>query len=177
MAQKIWYFDPSKPAVVPEILHGALEKHGIPLTEVKLCIMTDRSPDMVRCDSYLIATDTTIHVLSGTVTLRHKKGGIGKAAYKPEKSFDEISYTTHSLSDFEEFFTEEQIASVRMTGKLKAGGYLLLANSSNTYKPSVQSATKSSARNAAHDTSTRKAKSVRNAWTRTKSSAAPGYFF
>ena len=105
MAQKIWYFDPSKPAEVPEILHDALQKHGIPLSEIRLCIMTDRSPDMVRCDSYLLATDTTILVLSGTVTLRHRKGGVGKAAYKPERSFDELGYTTFSLSDFEDFFS------------------------------------------------------------------------
>lgn len=142
MAQKIWYFDPSKPSEVPEIIHSALQEHGIPLSEIKLCIMTDRSPDMVRCESYLLATDSLILVLSGSVTLQHKSGGIGKAAYKPERVFREIAYKTYPLSDFEEFFTEEQIASVRMTGKQKEGGYQLLSNSSNTYKPSIQAACK-----------------------------------
>ena len=53
MAEKQWYFDPSKPAEVPERLHDVLEKRGIPQSEIKLCIMTDLSPDMVRCDSWI----------------------------------------------------------------------------------------------------------------------------
>ena len=141
MVEKQWYFDPSKPAEVPECLHDVLEKRGIPQSEIKLCIMTDLSPDMVRCDCWLLATDTHILIISGSVTLTSPQSR--KKGYTPDRAFTEISYTTYELKEFSEFFVEEQIASVRVTAKRKEEGtYQLLLNGSNTYRPSCQSASK-----------------------------------
>jgi len=141
MAEKQWYFDPSKPSEVPECLHDALEKRGIPLSEIKLCIMTDLSPDMVRCDCWLLATDTHILIISGSVTLTSPQSR--KKGYTPSRAFTEISYTSLELKEYAEFFVEEQIASIRLTAKHKEGGtYQLLLNGSNTYRPSCQSAAK-----------------------------------
>lgn len=141
MVEKQWYFDPAKPAEVPECLHGALESRGIPLSEIRLCLMTDLSPDMVRCDCWLLATDTHILILCGSMKLvsqSHRRKG-----FTPERSFAEISYTTYDLKEFAEFFVEEQIASIRLTAKRKEEPtYQLLLNGSNTYRPSCQAAAK-----------------------------------
>ena len=139
MVEKQWYFDPSQPAEVPECLHDVLEKRGIPLSEIKLCLMTDLSPDMVRCDCWLLATDTHILVICGSMMLTSPQSR--KKGYTPDRSFAEISYTVFELKEFAEFFVEEQIASIRLTAKRKEEStYQLLLNGSNTYRPSCQSA-------------------------------------
>ena len=139
MVEKQWYFDPSHPAEVPECLHAALDKRGIPLSEIKLCLMTDLSPDMVRCDCWLLATDTHIMVICGSMMLTSPQSR--KKGYTPDRSFAEISYTVYELKEFAEFFVEEQIASIRLTAKRKEEAvYQLLLNGSNTYRPSCQSA-------------------------------------
>jgi len=139
MAEKQWYFDPSKPAEVPECLYDALEKRGLPLSEIKLCIMTDLSPDMVRCDCWLLATDTHILIMSGSMTLTSPQSR--KKGFTPDRAFTEISCNTLELKEFGEFFVEEQIASIRLTAKRKEEGtYQLLLNGSNTYRPPCQSA-------------------------------------
>jgi len=139
MVEKQWYFDPSRPAEVPECLHDVLEKRGIPLSEIKLCLMTDLSPDMVRCDCWLLATDTHIMILCGSMMLTSPQSR--KKGYTPDRSFAEISYTVYDLKEFEEFFVEEQIASIRLTARRKEDTtYQLLLNGSNTYRPSCQSA-------------------------------------
>jgi len=139
MVEKQWYFDPSHPAEVPECLHAALDKRGIPLSEIKLCLMTDLSPDMLRCDCWLLATDTHIMVICGSMMLTSPQSR--KKGYTPDRSFAEISYTVYELKEFAEFFVEEQIASIRLTAKRKEEAvYQLLLNGSNTYRPSCQSA-------------------------------------
>ena len=139
MVEKQWYFDPSKPAEVPECLHDALEKRGIPLSEIRLCIMTDLSPDMVRCDCWLLATDTHILVISGSMMLSSPQSR--KQGYKPDRTFAEISYASFELKELSDFSVEEQIASIRLTARRKEEGtYQLLLNGSNTYRPSCQSA-------------------------------------
>lgn len=141
MVEKQWYFDPAKPAEVPECLHDALEKRGIPCTEIRLCLMTDLSPDMVRCDCWLLATDTHILILCGSMKLASQSDK--RKGFKPDRSFAEISYTTYDLKEFAEFFVEEQIASIRLTAKRKEEAtYQLLLNGSNTYRPSCQAGAK-----------------------------------
>ncbi len=145
MAEKQWYFDPSSPGTVPECLQEPLEKRGIPSSEIKLCLMTDLSPHMVHCDCWLLATDTHILILSGSnmLTSSSTDPKARKRGFTPDKSFAEIDYASYDLKEFEEFFVEEQIASIRLTAKRKEGGtYQLLLNGSNTYRPSCQSAAK-----------------------------------
>lgn len=141
MVEKQWYFDPSKPAEVPECLHDVLDKRGIPLSEIRLCLMTDLSPDMVRCDCWLLATDTHILVICGSMMLTSPQSR--RKGFTPDRAFAEISYTVLELKEFSEFFVEEQIASIRLTAKRKEETtYQLLLNGSNTYRPSCQSAAK-----------------------------------
>ncbi|MBR4960104.1 MAG: ATP-binding cassette domain-containing protein, partial [Clostridia bacterium] len=116
-----------------------LEKRGIPQSEIKLCIMTDLSPDMVRCDSWMLVTDTHIMIISGSVTLNSPQSR--KKGFTPDVAFTEISSSVYDLKDFAEFFVEEQIASIRLTAKRKEGNtFQLLLNGSNTYRPSCQAA-------------------------------------
>ena len=64
MAEKKWYFDSGNPSAIPEDLLPALEEKGIPAAQIKLCVKSDMNREMVRCDCYVLCTDSDIIVFS-----------------------------------------------------------------------------------------------------------------
>ena len=77
MAEKQWYFDAVNPARVPDEVIPILDEKGIPKEHIRLCLRSDFSRDMVRCDCWLMATDTELIVLSGSVTLTRGQRAAG----------------------------------------------------------------------------------------------------
>ena len=72
MTDKQWYFDPGSPASVPPQLLPVLEEKGIPQDHIKLCFASDLNRDMIRCENYVLCTDSDIMVISGSMTLTKK---------------------------------------------------------------------------------------------------------
>lgn len=133
MTEKQWYFDPGNPGSVPERLIPVLEEKGIPKEHIKICVFCDLNRDMVRCDNYVLFTDSDIILISGLRTLSEKKHHL--LANNPlKRKFELISFECLTLADYSDFRVEEQIASARFTAKDKDGHYTLIANLSNTYK-------------------------------------------
>lgn len=134
MSEKKWYFDSSVPDVVPEVLHRSLEQRGISESDIKLCLMSDLNLDMVRCDNYLLFTDTDIIMISGVVSVESKGKTVLRPRGKVQRNFKEISYMHFDLDALSDFAVEEQIASARFTAKNKNDTYVLIANLSNSFK-------------------------------------------
>lgn len=134
MSEKKWYFDSSVPDVIPEVLHRSLEQRGISESDIKLCLMSDLNLDMVRCDNYLLFTDTDIIIISGVVSVESKGKTVLRPRGKVQRNFKEISYTHFDLDALSDFAVEEQIASARFTAKNKNDTYVLIANLSNFFK-------------------------------------------
>lgn len=134
MSEKKWYFDSSVPDVVPEVLHRSLEQRGISEADIKLCLMSDLNLDMIRCDNYLLFTDTDIIIISGVVSAESKGKTVLRPRGKVQRNFQEISYTHFDLDTLSDFAVEEQIASARFTAKNKNDTYVLIANLSNSFK-------------------------------------------
>lgn len=134
MSEKKWYFDSSVPDKVPEVLHHALESRGIAESDIKMCLVSDFNLDMIRCDNYLLFTDSDIIVLSGVVSVESR----GKTLLKPRgtihREFKEIGYMHFDLAELSDFAVEEQISSARFTAKNTKGAYVLIANLSNAFK-------------------------------------------
>lgn len=134
MSEKQWYFDSGNPAVIPSELLPVLKEKGIPSEHIKLCVKSDLNRDMVRCDCYVMCTDSDIIVLSGSVTLSRGKNSTPVSRHKLDRQFEILTYDCFNLADLSDFRVEEQIASARFTAKNKNGTYELISNLSNTYK-------------------------------------------
>ena len=72
MTDKQWYFDPGNPSSVPPQLLPVLDEKGIPQDHIKLCFASDLNRDMIRCENYVLCTDSDIIVISGSMTLTKK---------------------------------------------------------------------------------------------------------
>lgn len=134
MTEKQWYFDPGKPSAIPSELLPVLEEKGIPSEHIKLCVKSDLNRDMVRCDCYLLCTDTDVILLSGSVTLTRGERSTPLTRHKLDRKFEVLSYDCFDLAVLSDFKVEEQIASARLTAKNANGHYELIVNLSNTYK-------------------------------------------
>lgn len=134
MTDKQWFFDPGNPNDIPWQLLSVLEDKGISREHIKLCFASDLNRDMIRCENYILCTDSDIMVISGSVTLTKKV--ISKFSTKNplKRQFEVLSYDHFDLEELSDFRVEEQIASARFTAKDKNGRYILLSNLSNTYK-------------------------------------------
>ena len=130
MVNKQWYFGAWKPNDVPDDIVPVLSTKGIGTDDVKILVKSDFNRDMVRCDCYVVFTESDIHVISGSITLKKNE----KAGKRPVRKFEELSYECYPLGELDEFKVEEQISSARFTAKNKDGGYVLITNLSNTYK-------------------------------------------
>ena len=134
MAEKQWYFDAGNPSVLPDEVIPVLDEKGIPKEQIKLCAKADLNRDMVRCDCWLMATDSDLIVLSGSVTLSRGQRASGTAYHKLNRQFEVLSWDVFTLSELDGFKVEEQIASARFTAKKPDGSTALITNLSNTYK-------------------------------------------
>ncbi|MBR3998197.1 MAG: hypothetical protein IKI93_07620, partial [Clostridia bacterium] len=121
MAEKQWYFDAGNPSVLPDEVIPVLDEKGIPKEQIKLCAKADLNRDMVRCDCWLMATDSDLIVLSGSVTLSRGQRASGTAYHKLNRQFEVLSWDVFTLSELDGFKVEEQIASARFTAKKPDG--------------------------------------------------------
>jgi len=129
-----WFFSPHSPAVLPPLLPEYLESKGISADSVKLAFKTDISRDLIRCDNYVLATDTEILLISGSAAVTAKEGTHITPGTKTRTHFAELSWDVIPFSEIEECKVEELLSSARITAKKTDGSYELLANLSNTYK-------------------------------------------
>lgn len=142
MAEKKWYYDSGNPAVIPDELLPALEEKGIPSEHILLCAKSDMNRDMVRCDAYVLATETDIIVISGSVTLTRGEKSTPFTRHRLDRRFAVLTYDAFTLSELDDFKVEEQISSARFTAKMCDGSYVLITNLSNTYKQDFNSLAK-----------------------------------
>lgn len=129
-----WYFNQSKPNLIPDELNPVLAEKGIPPESIKLCVKSDINREMVRCDCYVMCTDSDIIVLSGSVTLSSEPKASVFSRKKTVRKFEILTWDCFELSELSDFKVEEQISSARFTAKNKDGSYILITNLSNTYK-------------------------------------------
>ena len=134
MAEKQWYFDAGNPSVVPDEVIPVLDEKGIPKEHIRLCAKADLNRDMIRCDCWLMATETDLIVLLGSVTLTQGKRASGSAYHKLKRRFEVLSWDVFDLGEVDGFKVEEQIASARFTAKKPDGSTVLITNLTNTYK-------------------------------------------
>ncbi|MGM9652931.1 MAG: ABC transporter ATP-binding protein [Eubacteriales bacterium] len=136
--RKKWYFDPMNPAVLPPALEAHFQKKGIPGGTIRVVFKTDLNRDFIRCDNYIVATDTELILVSGSDSVVQRAGRHIAAGSRSEERFEELSWDVIPLSTVEECKVEELLSSARITAKMKDGSYELIANLSNTYKDEAQ---------------------------------------
>jgi len=134
MNLKKWYFNPQTPDTLPPALSEHLKSKGIPEEMIRLVFKTDINRDLLRCDAYILATESEVLLVSGTESVTARAGTHVTPGRKSEIRFAELSYDSIPLEEIEEFKMEELLSSARITAKKTDGSYELIANLSNTYK-------------------------------------------
>ncbi len=129
-----WYFNPAEPHLVPATLETHLKTKGIESTDIRLAFRLDLNRDFVRCDQYILATDTEILVVGGSDVRREKEAHSVLHGDRTESVFEETEWDVIPLSEVESVRVEELLSTARITAKRKDGTYVLLANLSNSFK-------------------------------------------
>ncbi len=129
-----WYFDPSAPHLLPLTLKNHLETKGIAETDIRLAFLTDLNRDFVRCDNYILATDSEILLISGSDGRKETKGHAAAPGTRTEAVFEELTYDVIPLDTVESAKVEELLSTARITLKKTDGTYELLANLTNSAK-------------------------------------------
>ncbi len=138
--KKSWSYNPSQPNSIPEELSESLTKRGISKENVRLLVKTDMNTEMVRCDNYLVVTDSELYIISGSNTLSRKNNVSIFSSKKLQSQFEELpsqndTPAVFNIKDYENFKVEELLSSSRLVAKSKNDdSYVLIANMSNTYK-------------------------------------------
>ncbi len=117
---------------IPEYIYASLMTEGADLSNLMLGSYCDMNEDHIFCDTYLLATDKNLYVVSGSVTL---EGGEKRAHL--EKAWQEESFKEFAIEDIEKLRLEELLSGAKLTVKLKGGEYKLLTAMTNTCRSSV----------------------------------------
>ncbi len=117
---------------IPEYIYASLTGEGADLGNLMLGSYCDMDEDHVFCDTYVLATDKMLYVVSGSVTL---EGGEKRA--RLEKTWQEASFKEISIEEIERLCLEELISGAKLTVKLKSGEQRLLTAMTNTCRASL----------------------------------------
>ena len=119
---------------LPAHIRASAEEKGIRLDDVYLTSYCDMDREHIHCDTYLIATSDTLHVISGSVALIPKenraKGGLLSA-------WNEGDYRAYPLAELSDFKVEELLSGARFTAKAASGEYIFITAMSNFCKNST----------------------------------------
>ncbi len=115
---------------IPAHIYESLKREGVDTDKIMLASYCDMDRNHNFCDTYVIATNESIYVISGTVSVN----GVHKQ--RPEQVWNEIDFKVYAIDEVEELKLEELQSSARLTAKLKCGEYAFLSAMTNTCRGS-----------------------------------------
>lgn len=118
---------------IPQYIYDILRGRGFDVDSVMLATYCDMNAEHIFCDTYVIATEKQMAVISGTVGLEDPQG---KRAGL-QKTWQEYAYKTLEIEAIEKLKLEELMSGARLTAKLEGGEYELLSAMTNTCRASV----------------------------------------
>ncbi len=115
---------------IPNYVFDILSEKGADVENIYIATYCDMDAEHNFCDTYLLAANEYLYVLSGTETLAHKEN----ARKGLDKQWIESNYREYKLSDFEEVKVEELISSSRLVAKTTDGNAVFLTAMTNFCK-------------------------------------------
>ena len=123
---------------IPRQLSDKLKEKSIDSEKLILAVKSDMNSDSVRCDNWLLVTESEIIIVGGTKIIVPKKHRKLLDQRLLEVRFGQISYDCFPLEELEDFKVEELISTARLTAKNKTtGNTVLLTLMTNTVKPDM----------------------------------------
>lgn len=123
---------------IPQVALDAIQKHGVNISDVIIVSKCDRTADYLPCETYLLATNTTLYITSGCTGVEKKHTtSLFSRAPRLSHVWNEISFNEYALNDIESFKVEELISGARFVAKTKDGAFLLLASLTNFCRASI----------------------------------------
>ena len=118
---------------VPQFVYDYLINQGVKASDIILSSYCDMDSQYALCDTYLVATLTSVFVLCGTFELgnsQQKRGHI-------EKIWRERSCEEYDISEIKELKLEELISGGRLTAVKEDDSHTLITYLTNTCRASV----------------------------------------
>ncbi len=113
-------------------------KKGIETASIQVAAHSDRDLSGALCESYLVATNEQLAILSGVFSIVEKKKKSklwGSPRVRIRSHFTELSFVQYPLDSLSDFAVEELLSTCRLTAVNSAdGGFVRLACSTNTHK-------------------------------------------
>lgn len=102
-----------------ELLKKLIEK-GIDENSIKIVVRADMNDENVRCDNWIIATDTDLITVGGTKLILPKENKKAISSDRLKIEFGEISYRYYPLNELTDFKVEDMISSACLTARKKS---------------------------------------------------------
>ncbi len=118
---------------IPQFVYDYLLSQGVNYSDIILAAYCDMDSEYVLCDTYLVATLTSVFVLSGTFELSNSQQKRGRI----EKIWRDRAYEKYDISTIKELKLEELISGGRLTFVKEDQSYTLITYMTNTCRASV----------------------------------------
>jgi len=105
---------------LPKELLIKLSEKGIEEDSIKIVARSDMNNEGVRCDNWIIATDTDLICIGGTKMILPKDNKKSGSSDKLKIEFGELSYIYYPLNELTDFKIEDMISSAWLTARKKA---------------------------------------------------------
>ena len=105
---------------IPVELLKKLSEKGIEEDSIKIVVRADMNDENVRCDNWIIATDTDLITVGGTKLILPKKNKKATSSDRLKIEFGEISYRYYPLNELTDFKVEDMISSACLTARKKS---------------------------------------------------------
>ena len=119
---------------IPGYVLDLARERGVDTDNLYLTMYCDMNKEHTYCDTYLMATDKSLYVISGTVGLvsreNRAKGGL-------DSVWNEGEFSEYSISSLKDFKVEELLSGARLTARDGEGNYVFLTAMSNFCKNSA----------------------------------------
>ena len=118
---------------IPDHVYESLKREGVDTEKIMMATYADMNRDHVFCDTYIVATEESLYVISGTVQI----DGADPSGKQISRVWNETLFEIYSVSDIKSLKLEEMQSSARLTAKLESGDYSFLTAMTNTCRSSV----------------------------------------
>ena len=122
---------------IPQVALDAIQKHGVNISDVLIASKCDRTADNLPCETYLLASKTTLYITSGCIGVEKRQTSLFSRTPRLSSVWNEISFTEYDLRTIDSFKVEELISGARFVAKTKNNAFLLLACLTNFCRASI----------------------------------------
>lgn len=119
---------------IPAYVLDSLRDRGADTDDIYLTAYCDMNRDHIFLDTYLIATGSTLFVISGTTELVPKGDAVRGGLIK---KWNETDFTEYSLGSLKDLKVEELLSGARLTAKTESGEYVFITAMTNFCKSSM----------------------------------------